>query len=173
MAGGNLISGNNNTFLGYDTVVSNSLQIYNDSTAVGIGAIIDASNQIVLGRSSEKVYIPGSYVGIGVFNPLSGYKLEVSGSALAASWNIPSDYRIKENVKILDETFTIDHLRPVNYKNIQSGKQDIGAIRNLIKYVYFNASAPDKRVKYVNLFGDASFDFKNREKAIILYISNT
>ena len=48
------------------------------------------------------------------------------------------------------------------YQEFSSGKQDIGAIRNLIKYVYFNASAPDKRVKYVNLFGDASFDFKNR-----------
>ncbi len=48
------------------------------------------------------------------------------------------------------------------YQEFASGKQDIGAIRNFIKYVYFNASAPDKKVKYVNLFGDASFDFKNR-----------
>jgi hypothetical protein len=28
--------------------------------------------------------------------------------------------------------------------------------------VYWNASAPDKRVKYVNLFGDASYDYKDR-----------
>ena len=48
------------------------------------------------------------------------------------------------------------------YPEFSSGKQDIGAIRNLVKYVYFNASSPDKRVKYVNLFGDASYDFKNR-----------
>lgn len=48
------------------------------------------------------------------------------------------------------------------YQEFASGKQDIGAIRNFIKYVYFNASTPEKRVKYVNLFGDASFDFKNR-----------
>lgn len=48
------------------------------------------------------------------------------------------------------------------YQEFSSGKQDIGAIRNLVKYVYFNASAPDKRVKYLNLFGDASYDFKNR-----------
>jgi hypothetical protein len=48
------------------------------------------------------------------------------------------------------------------YQEFASGKQDIGAIRNFIKYVYFNASADDKKVKYVNLFGDASFDFKNR-----------
>lgn len=48
------------------------------------------------------------------------------------------------------------------YQEFGGGKQDIGAIRNFIKYVYNNASAVVKRVKYVNLFGDASFDFKNR-----------
>ena len=48
------------------------------------------------------------------------------------------------------------------YQEFSSGKQDVGAIRNFIKYVYYNASSPDKRVKYVNLFGDASFDYKNR-----------
>lgn len=48
------------------------------------------------------------------------------------------------------------------YEEFSSGKQDIAAIRNFIKYVYENASSPDKKVKYVNLFGDASFDYKNR-----------
>ena len=48
------------------------------------------------------------------------------------------------------------------YHEFSSGKQDIAAIRNLIKYVYWNASSPDKRVKYVNLFGDASYDYKDR-----------
>lgn len=51
---------------------------------------------------------------------------------------------------------------PLIYQEFSSGKQDIGAIRNFIKYIYFNASQPDKRIKYVNLFGDASFDYKNR-----------
>ena len=48
------------------------------------------------------------------------------------------------------------------YQEFSSGKQDIAAIRNCIKYIYDNASAPEKRVKYVNLFGDASYDYKNR-----------
>ena len=48
------------------------------------------------------------------------------------------------------------------YQEFSSGKQDIGAIRNFIRYVYRNASSDDKKLKYVNLFGDASFDFKNR-----------
>ena len=48
------------------------------------------------------------------------------------------------------------------YQEFSSGKQDIGAIRNFVKYVYNNASSEDKRVKYLNLFGDASYDFKDR-----------
>jgi hypothetical protein len=58
------------------------------------------------------------------------------------------------NVKVV----TLDKI----YQEFSSGKQDIGAIRNLVKYVYFNASENSKRVKYLNLFGDASFDYKNR-----------
>jgi len=48
------------------------------------------------------------------------------------------------------------------YQEFSSGKQDIAAIRNFIKYVYQNASSPNNKVKYVNLFGDASYDYKNR-----------
>lgn len=48
------------------------------------------------------------------------------------------------------------------YQEFSSGKQDISAIRNCIRYIYENASSTEKRIKYVNLFGDASFDYKNR-----------
>ncbi len=58
------------------------------------------------------------------------------------------------NVKVI-------HLETI-YPEFSSGKQDIGAIRNFVKYVYSNASTPDKKVKFLNLFGDASYDFKDR-----------
>ncbi|TGV00514.1 type IX secretion system sortase PorU [Flavivirga rizhaonensis] len=58
------------------------------------------------------------------------------------------------NVKVLG----LDEI----YNEFSSGNQDIGAIRNLIKYVYDNASSPEGRIKYVCLFGDASFDYKDR-----------
>ena len=48
------------------------------------------------------------------------------------------------------------------YNEFSTGNQDIGAIRNLVKYVYDNASTPDKRIKYLCLFGDGSFDYKDR-----------
>ncbi len=48
------------------------------------------------------------------------------------------------------------------YQEFSSGKQDIGAIRNFVKYIYNNASSDANKIKYVNPFGDASFDFKDR-----------
>lgn len=48
------------------------------------------------------------------------------------------------------------------YQEFSSGKQDIAAIRNLVKYVYDNASSASNRIKFLNLFGDASYDFKDR-----------
>ncbi|WP_339837435.1 type IX secretion system sortase PorU [uncultured Flavobacterium sp.] len=48
------------------------------------------------------------------------------------------------------------------YQEFSSVKQDVAAIRNFVKYIYNNASTTQNRIKYVNLFGDASFDYKNR-----------
>ena len=58
------------------------------------------------------------------------------------------------NVKV----YTLEAL----YQEFSSGMQDISGIRNFVKYVYDNASTPSKRLKYLCLFGDASFDYKNR-----------
>ena len=70
-----------------------------------------------------------------------------------------------EKLAAFHRTYSNLNVKVVNLENIyqefSSGKQDISAIRNFVKYVYFNASTPDKRVKYLNMFGDASYDFKD------------
>jgi hypothetical protein len=48
------------------------------------------------------------------------------------------------------------------YAEFSTGNQDVGAIRNMVKYVYDNASVPENRLKYLCLFGDGSFDYKDR-----------
>lgn len=48
------------------------------------------------------------------------------------------------------------------YNEFSSGQQDVAAIRNMVRYAYYNASTADKRLKYVCLFGDASYDYKDR-----------
>ena len=73
-------------------------------------------------------------VGIGTFTPQ--YKLDVNGAVNASSYNASSDYRIKKNVVTLDETFSVDNLRPVTYNNSQLKKQDIGLIAHELQEVY-------------------------------------
>ncbi|MFI1771821.1 type IX secretion system sortase PorU [Thalassobellus citreus] len=58
------------------------------------------------------------------------------------------------NVKV----FGLDEI----YNEFSTGNQDVGAIRNMVKYVYDNASVPENRIKYLCLFGDGSFDYKDR-----------
>ncbi len=48
------------------------------------------------------------------------------------------------------------------YTEFSSGKQDIGAIRNFVRYIYENASNNENRLKYLCLFGDTSVDYKDR-----------
>ncbi|WP_375238748.1 type IX secretion system sortase PorU [Aurantibacter sp.] len=48
------------------------------------------------------------------------------------------------------------------YNEFNTGNPDIAAIRNFVKYVYDNASSLDKKLKYLCLFGDTSFDYKER-----------
>lgn len=91
----------------------------------------------------------------GVFQDID-YLIVSPASLLPAAENLASFHRNYSglNVKVVAlETI---------YNEFSSGKQDIGAIRNLVKYIYNNASSPSERLKYVCLFGDASFDYKNR-----------
>jgi hypothetical protein len=79
------------TFIGNNTSTDNNFG-YNYSTAIGSDAQINASNQIVLGTSNEKIKIPGSYVGIGgVYNPsgLNNYNVDLSGN-LQIVGNLPN-----------------------------------------------------------------------------------
>lgn len=59
------------------------------------------------------------------------------------------------NVKVVD--------LPTIYNEFGGGKQDVAAIRNFVKYVFYNnPSYPDNKIEFLNLFGDASYDFKDR-----------
>ncbi|MDQ4123281.1 MAG: hypothetical protein M3209_17740 [Acidobacteriota bacterium] len=79
-AGDTNTAGDNNTIIGANTdVASNDL---NFATAIGAGAIVSESNSVEMGRSQDKVRIPGQLivsgnVGIGALSP--GAKLDVFG----------------------------------------------------------------------------------------------
>ena len=74
----NIVSaGFNNTFIGANTGQDSSINTWNNSTAIGAGAIITANNQVVLGTSSSVIYCPNKMT-IGAYN--TTYPLYVNGN---------------------------------------------------------------------------------------------
>ncbi|MGA9271519.1 MAG: type IX secretion system sortase PorU [Lutimonas sp.] len=57
------------------------------------------------------------------------------------------------NVAVVD----LEHV----YNEFSSGSPDLTAIRDFVRHLYLNSN-PDRRIRYLCLFGDASFDFKDR-----------
>ncbi|NQY06435.1 MAG: type IX secretion system sortase PorU, partial [Flavobacteriaceae bacterium] len=90
----------------------------------------------------------------GVFQDID--YLMVTPEFLASETNRLANYHIANglNVKVV----TLEDI----YTEFNTGNADIAAIRNLVKYIYDNASAPENRVKYLCIFGDASYDYKDR-----------
>ena len=70
-----------------------------------------------------------------------------------------SDYRIKDNVKQLDDTFTVRYLNPVSYINSQTNKQDIGLLAHELQEQFPELVTGEKdgpeiqTVNYVGLIG--------------------
>jgi len=84
------------------------------------------------------------------------YAIIAPKNLVSQAEKLASFHRATYNLSV--KVITLENI----YHEFSSGKQDIAAIRNCIKYIYDNASSADKKIKYVNLFGDASFDYKNR-----------
>ena len=57
----------------------------------------------------------------------------IGRDAYANSFYATSDYRIKQNVKKLDNSYVLDNLRPVSYFNTKSQSHDIGFIAHEVQ----------------------------------------
>lgn len=82
-AGMEAITSNFNTYLGANTTAN--ADGYTNSTALGAGAVITASNQVVLGNTSVTKTLLNGSVGIGTTNP--GQALVVNGVIQSGSGN--------------------------------------------------------------------------------------
>jgi hypothetical protein len=111
---------------------------YSYSTAIGQNAYINANHQIVLGTTSEYVYIPSttksSSTSTGALVVSGG--VGIGGNCCVNALYNQSDYRIKENIIPLDGNFTVDNLNPVHYYNKLIDCSDIGFLAHEVQQEY-------------------------------------
>ena len=84
------------------------------------------------------------------------YLIFTSEALLSAANRLADFHRQTNNLQV--RVYSLQKI----YNEFNTGNPDIGAIRNFIKYVYDNAPTPTQRLKYVCLFGDTTYDYKNR-----------
>ena len=67
-----------------------------------------------------------------------------------------SDYRIKDEIRPLDEKYSVDKLRPVSYRNKATKKREIGLIAHELQEIYpslVNGKKDGAEMQSVNYIG--------------------
>jgi uncharacterized protein (DUF342 family) len=140
--------GQSNSYINFLSDISGNINIYGNLDVSGnlhVSGDIDCSGNLnVQGNidCSGNLHVQGN--------------IDCSGNVLATTFSMPSDYRIKENVTQLDETFIVDKLNPVTYLNKKSGKQDIGLIADELQEIYpelVNGEKDGEQLQSVNYTG--------------------
>ena len=99
-------------------------------------------------------------------------------SVSAILFNATSDYRIKNDVKQLDDKFSVDYLKPVTYFNNKLQKQDIGFLAHEVqeKYPFMVSGVKDGKdmqtLNYNALIGILVKEIQDLKKEIIAMKEN-
>ena len=119
----------------------------NPSYTLDVNGIVNASSLYINGlplsntgawsSNGNIYYYNNGPVGVGTSSP--EYDFDVSGNIRATnqinagSFNATSDYRIKENICLLNHIYNVDGLRPVSFYNKMTHKNDIGFIAHEVQ----------------------------------------
>lgn len=169
-------TGSNNTIIGANADVSvGGLQF---ATALGAGAIVDGSNKVVIGRTTDEVKIPGTlYVPQSILtNDISANDVSVNGdlgvalftgggaTPVCATLNglyifrqCSSSIRYKNNVQNFTRGLElINRLRPVTFDWKETGQSDIGFVAEEIAdaeplLATYNQTGQIEGVKYAQV----------------------
>ena len=142
------VSGANTTTLNGATSIANTLSVTGaNATSLGgslgvTGATTLSSTLDVTGATklSSTLGVTGATTlssTLGVTGAVTmASTLGVTSSCTAASFNATSDYRIKEVLQELDESFTVDNIRPIEYITKQNNKKNLGVIAHELQELY-------------------------------------
>ena len=113
------------------------LEVTNDAEIMGVLMCTNDSTDYPGLSVSNNAIISGNLNVTDISaNFINADQITVSGITTSNTFNATSDYRIKEEIKELDETYSVDKLRPVSFKNKLSGKNDIGLIAHELQSIY-------------------------------------
>jgi hypothetical protein len=105
------------------------------------GTSFQTSSSLVLNDLCVTYDISGSGIHYFFGDVEMSNNLTITGNLYATSVNAititeTSDYRIKENVEQLDQTFNVENLNPVTYTNKLTNKKDVGFIAHEVQSIY-------------------------------------
>lgn len=131
--------GQPNSYINFESDISGNIVIY--------GNLVVTENETVLGLLNANG---------GIVTPSGSFQVVSSNSIDVYLLNTISDHRVKENVQELDDSYTVDNLVPVTYKNKQTQKQDIGLIAHEVQKVYpilINGEKNGEKLQSINYNG--------------------
>ena len=103
---------------------------------------------------------------------------KINGTMNTTEIVIDSDYRLKTNVETLDDSFVVDHLRPVIYNKYNIKNKEIGFIAHELQVHYPDFVSGDKdnnkmqSVNYNNLIGVLVNEIQMLKKRVIILENN-
>ena len=131
------------------------------ATIFGSDVIVDEDSKFYLStayktptyRRSTRVLSPSSFLkDISTLPPIT--YLLITAEAFREEAELLVSHR-KNVAGLSAKVVTVEEI----YKAFSTGQQDIAAIRNFVRYLYFSQG---KKLKYLCLFGDTSYDYKKR-----------
>lgn len=133
-------------------------------------AISDAGHFYGLDASNKRIYYAtfGSVYGLSTFESLT-----INNTLTAGSFSTSSDYRIKKNIVSLNETNTIDNLRPVKYLHTLLNKEQYGLIAHELQEYYPDLVVGEKdgedwqRINYTGLIALLINEIKRLKEEVV------
>lgn len=123
---------------------------------------VHRSNFLTPLRESRRALVPRQDLKGTIFNDENGNFQDIDYLMITGDELLSEAQRLAQHNRSFRGLNVKTVLLSEIYEEFGGGKQDIGAIRNFVRYVYENGSSDARRLKYLCLFGDTSVDYKDR-----------
>jgi hypothetical protein len=144
----------------YNAAISSNVFSFTINNSIGFWNIDSSSGQITNSNTGQWTNTNLSATSIKIIGSTNiSADLAVKGSITSANVKMTSDYRIKDVIEPLNDTYSVDNLKPIKYLNKRSGTTEIGFIAHELQEVFPYLVTGEKdgpetqTVNYIGLIG--------------------